>query len=34
MLTDLIIVILIGALFGTLGCAIHAHNEYYSNLFK
>lgn len=34
MLTDLVIIILIGALFVTLGCAIHDYNKHYSDLFK
>lgn len=31
---EIAIIILIGALFGTLGGAIHDYNEHYSNLFK
>lgn len=33
-MAEIAIVILIGLLFGTLACAIHDHNEHYSDLFK
>lgn len=33
-MAEIAIIILIGALFGTLGCAIHDYNKHYSDLFK